>query len=262
MLCLAFLLIAGFGSVSLELTQTLHLDRPALAITHDTNGVLLILDGSGEKVLAFNPQSQTTTTRVLPERIFLLQGIRSDPLFLYLYSENGFYRLKKITDELEGPFPKTATSNLRIDDLDLAPTGEIFLADGYGDKVLVFDALGNSRELGAGFISKPRGVRVTSGGDIVVLDSGRNRLSLLSRIGSLKGEFPLPSARMSRFALDEKDRVYLMEANTNRVWRFSQGHFELLESSILFSATDLSASLGSLFILDANNRLLVFSLPE
>ncbi len=259
---LTFLLVAGFGSIPLELTAALTLDRPAQSIHWDQDGSLLIVDDSGEKIVVFNPNPQSFDTIALPQRIVPLLGIRSDQLFFYLYNEFNFYRLKKITTELEGPFPQPAANNLKIVDLDISATGEIFIADGYGDRIIVIDPLGTMRELGSGLISKPAGVRVTSTGDIGVVNTGHNRLTVLNRIGSRIGDFPLPSARASRLACDEKNRFYLLEINTNRIWRLAGGRFEPLAAGIPFAATALTVGAGRLFIIDTTTRLLVFDLPE
>jgi sugar lactone lactonase YvrE len=262
LLFLTFLLAAGSGFEPLELTATQVLDRPAVSIDWSDNGTLAILDAAGEKVFEYNPKTGDLTTRILPERIAALEGIRSDPLFFYFYRDNDFYRLKKITDELEGPLPKTGFDNLKIVDMDIAATGEMFIADGFGDRIVAVDPLGSIRELGTGYISRPKGVRVTAGGEIVVINAGRRTLAEFNRVGSLLREIPLPSARITHLALDEQDRIYVSEVNTNKIWRLANGRFEQCAIAAPFAATGISAGAGKLFILDANTRLLVFDVPE
>lgn len=246
------------------LSDTLNrkLDRPAVSISCGDDGSVFILDGSGETIEAFDPATGGLRTTVLPERILPLTGVRADPLYLYLFNDRNFYRLKKATNELAGPFPASGSDSLRITDLDVSSSGEVFVADGFGDRVLAFDGVGNVRELGAGRMSRPRALRVTDRGEIAVVNSGRGCLSFYNRIGNPIREFPLPGAHIGLLASAEDDAVYLGELNSDHLWRFANGRFEPLLTTARFALTALAASRGRLFVLDAGRRLLTFDVGK
>ena len=105
-------------------------------------------------------------------------------------------------------------------DIDLAPSGDMFVSDGYGNaRVHKFDAAGKHvtswGEPGAlpGQFRLPHGVWVDRRGRVLVADRENDRIQVFDQEGRLLGVWPTRLIGPAVMYVDERDVVYVVEHN-------------------------------------------------
>ena len=173
------------------------------AIRADENDNLWTVDREQGQMMLFTPTGELLRT-------IGTRGYRSDTGVPPDEAGSGAY--KKVTHG-GGPF------NLPTD-IALTPSGEIFIADGYGNaRVHKFAADGaylfSWGEPGAppGQFNLPHGVWIDRRGRVLVADRENDRIQIFDQDGTLSEIWPTPLIGPAFFYIDADDIVYIPEHN-------------------------------------------------
>lgn len=125
-------------------------------------------------------------------------------------SDTGYAPGRAPVRRAAGPF--NTVTNVAV-----APDGEIYAADGYGNaRVHRFAPDGTLRQSwgepgrGPGQFNLPHGIAIDSGGQVYVADRENSRVQLFSRTGDFRGAWEWPNRPCDVF-VDAQDRVYVAE---------------------------------------------------
>lgn len=181
----------------------------AHAIVIDEADDVWLVDRDHGQMMKFTPQGELLTT-------IGTKGYRSDTgVDPKDFSSNGW---KHVTHG-GGPF------NLPTD-LAFAPSGEIFITDGYGNcEVHKFTADGKylfswgAPGNGPGQFNLPHGVRIDKHGRVLVADRENDRVQIFSQAGEFMGMWPTELIGPAIMHLDPEDDniVYVVEHNGGMV---------------------------------------------
>jgi streptogramin lyase len=173
------------------------------AIRADENDNLWTVDREQGQMMLFTPTGELLRT-------IGTRGYRSDTGVPPDEAGSGAY--KKVTHG-GGPF------NLPTD-IALTPSGEMFIADGYGNaRVHKFAADGahlfSWGEPGAapGQFNLPHGVWIDRRGRVLVADRENDRVQIFDQDGTLSEIWPTPLIGPASFYIDADDIVYIPEHN-------------------------------------------------
>lgn len=253
-----------FPTLYLSLVDSLWLPNPVAAIGLDTDGGILALEALGNKILKLSSNLILFDSIVMPERIFYPKGIKADNFFIYIYTDNNFYRFDRQNKTLN-----TILSGVKADGMVVVNTNEVYLADPLNHRIILVDATGLTKD----FVTQVAPTRFeptamtydAKNGMIWVINNQNRAIEAYNRIGNLKASIAIFNYTFDKIALDNDNNLYLLGKNGTSVWRISQkGEFKLFKGTQEgnFVGTDILLSKERLYILDYQNRILSFQLPR
>ena len=180
------------------------------AITVDPEDNVWVVDRNRGQIMKFTPEGDPLMT-------IGARGHRSDTgIDPTDFSSSGYLKVA----QGGGPFNLPAG-------VDIAPSGDIFIADGYGNcQVHRFSAEGEhllswgEPGSGPGQFMLPHGVRVDSRGNVLVADRENDRVQVFSQSGEFIAVWPSQLIGPAALYADAEDVVYVPEHNG--------GHFSVL----------------------------------
>lgn len=244
--------------------DSLRLGNPASAMGLDTDGGILLLEVSGARILKVSKNLKIIDSIVLPEKIFYPKGISADEFFIYIYSDNNLYRYdrKKTTLNL-------VYSGIKPQGMAVVNTNEIYLSDPQNYRIVVVNAAGQAKDfikqpIAGGF--EPTGLAYDAkNGTIWVINNYNQAIASYNRIGNLKASVTIFNFSFDQISLDNNNNIYLTGKNGTSVWQVNaKGGFKLYKGSngTSFVATDVLLSEDKIYILDYQNRILSFKIPQ
>jgi hypothetical protein len=232
------------------------LPSPAAAICADGDD-LLVLDGSGTRVLRLDSMLGVKDTLPLTQRLVPPVGITADRFYIYAYDNGSLYRMAKDKLVLD-PW----LGNVRVAGLAVIAPGEVFVADALRSSVWYKSVFGESRQaVGPADIVRPGAMAALPDGTFAVL-SGSDGLAFFNRSKVVLRLNRAP-AGCDLVAADAQGRLFLARRGGAEVWRQSAdpglrpaaGRFELPSGTSVLS---LAAAPGRLYVLDAGDRISLF----
>lgn len=146
--------------------------KPVLNFCRERNSVL-VLDANLERIFKFDLNDfQSIETISLPQKINFLNGIASDNVYIYLYSENSLFRFDRTKGEIQSLIK--GQDRIRIADLTITQQGEIFVSDDLNNRIVYINTLGRMQT----FDLSPQSLFIPSG---IYFDNTHNRLWLINR---------------------------------------------------------------------------------
>lgn len=250
--------------LNLNLTDSLRLTNPVSAMGLDTDGGLLLLEVSGAKILKLSSNFILFDSIILPEKIFYPKGISADEFFIYIYSDNNLYRFDRKNKTL-----KLVFSGVKPQGMAVVNTNEIYLSDPQNYRIVVVNATGQAKDfikqpIAGGF--EPTGLAYDAkNGTILVINNYNQAIASYNRIGNLKASISIFNFSFDQIGLDNNNNIYLIGKNGTSVWRVDpKGGFRLYHGSngSGFVATDIILGKERIYILDYQNRILSFKIPQ
>ena len=250
--------------LNLTLVDSLRLANPVSAMGLDSDGGVFILEVSGARILKLSSNLVLVDSIILPDKIFYPKGISVDEFFIYIYSDNNFYRFDRKSKTL-----KLVFSGVKPQGMAVVNTNEVYLADPQNNRVVVVDAAGQSKD----FIKQPTASEFeptglaydATNGTIWIINNRNQAVESYNRIGNLKARVSIFNFSFDELSLDNNNRIYLIGKNGTSVWRIDrQGEFRLYQggNGNSFVATDILLGNKLIYILDYQNRILSFKIPQ
>lgn len=178
---------------------------------------LLTIDELGERIYAVDTGLRQLTTIPLPERIINPRGLVADRFYIWLFTDNGIFRL----DRSSGAMIAVAR-NLRVQSAGVLADGRLGLFDGISRRILLLDGTGRVDVLSLTAPIEPLGLATGADGNFYIIDQFTPQVARVNRIGNLLRSFPLP-ALCTRMAIDDSLNVWLLERSGRTIWRLPTG---------------------------------------
>jgi DNA-binding beta-propeller fold protein YncE len=248
--------------LNLSLVDSLRLSNPVSAMGLDTDEGILFLEVSGARILKVSSNLMVIDSISLPEKIFYPKGISADEFFIYIYSDNNFYRFDRKNKTLKSVF-----SGIKPRGMAVVNTNEVYLSDPQNNRIVVVDATGLAKD----FIKQPDKFEPTGlaydakNGTIWVINNRNQAIESYNRIGNLKASISIFNFSFDEIGLDNNNSIYLIGKNGTSVWRIDRkGEFRLYQGGkgSGFVATDIILSKELICILDYENRILSYKIPQ
>jgi hypothetical protein len=247
---------------NLTFLDSLRLANPVSAIGLDTDAGILLLETSGAKILKLSSNLIVVDSIILPQRLFYPKGLSADAFFIYIYTENGFYRFDR-----QGKTLKPIMTGIKPRGMAVVNTNEVYLSDPQNNRIIVVDATGYTKD----FIKQPERFEPTGliydakEGTIWVIDDLSQAIESYNRIGNLKASIAIYNLTFDDIGLSEEKSLFLISKDGTAIWRIDrQGQIRLYRgpNRLSFVATDICLGKDRIFILDYQNRVLSFKLPH
>jgi len=238
----------------LEPLRVVELFSEAVDICADGRRVL-VLEGSGTRVLAFDSEFSVVETIPLTTLLVTPRGIYADRYYIYVYDDRTLYRLTK--DKL---VMSAWLNNVRVEGLATFAPGEMLVSDGERQVVWFKTLFGESRIfLDRSDLIKPKAMAVFPNGIFGVLNDG-NRLLKVNRAGIVVKSLPVPNG-VNLLAVDNKGNPMVMRRGERMVWSVGEKVTAGYELNRAANPLALTVILNRLAVLDGGRRILVYSLP-
>ncbi|MGQ9707954.1 MAG: hypothetical protein ACUVUR_03650 [bacterium] len=238
----------------LELLKVVELSSDGVDICVDGRRVL-VLEGSGTRVLAFDSEFCAVETIPLSNRLVAPRGIYTDRYYIYVYDDKTLYRLTK--DKLE---MSVWLNNVRVEGLATFAPGEVLLSDGERQVVWFKTLFGESRIfLDRSEVVNPKAMAVFPNGIFGVL-AGMNRLLKVNRAGIVVNSLSVPD-RVDLLAVDDKGRAIVMRQSEKTLWVVDEKGVSGYELKEAVNPLALTVKDARLALLDAGRRILIYSVP-
>ena len=247
---------------NLTLLDSLRVLNPVSAIGLDTDGGVLLLEVSGAKIIKLSSNLIVFDSIQLPQQLFYPKGISADEFFLYLYTDNGLFRFDRQKKTIKQIF-----TGIKLEGIAVANSNEIYLSDPQNNRILKIDANGNAKD----FIKLPerfepsRLIFDAKNGIFWVINNRSHAVESYNRIGNLKASIAVFDFDFEGIGLSSDNALFLISKNGTGIWRIDQkGDFRLYlgPRNISFVATDIVLGKERIHILDYQNRILSFKIPQ
>lgn len=248
--------------LNLVLLDSLRLTNPVSGLGLDTDGGVLLIEISGAKIIKLSSNLIKLDSIMLPQRLFYPKGIRADEFFIYIYTENSFYRFDRQKKTL-----KQIYSGIKSKGMIVINTNEVYLSDPQNNRIIMVDATGNVKD----FIKQPEKLEPADlvydakNGTIWLINNRSQAIEGYNRIGNLKASIAVFNLNFQNIALAKDNSLFLIGKNGSTIWRIDKkGQFRLYQATkdISFVATDLLLGNDRIYILDYQNRILSFPTPQ
>lgn len=239
----------------LELLWTVATGGEVVDICVD-GGKVLLLDGSGTRVIVLNSEFAVKETIPLEKRLVPSRGISADRYYIYLYDDKTLYRLAK--DKLT---MSVWLNNLWVAGLASYAPGEMLVSD-RGRRIIWFKTLfGESRTfLDQGEVVQPGAMAIFPEGIFGVLEAP-NRLLKVNRAGIVLGSFLVPEG-VDLLTADKNGGAWVARRGEKVVWLVENGGVKGFELPGTTNLRAIAAGDDKLVVLNGTTRILVYLLPS
>ncbi|MEO0019965.1 MAG: hypothetical protein ABIK47_04930 [candidate division WOR-3 bacterium] len=238
----------------LESSGGIELNGEVVDICADGSKVLM-LDGSGARVLGYDSGFAIVETIPLSIRLVGPRGIYADRYYIYVYDDKTLYRLAK--DKL---LMSAWLNNVRVEGLAGFSPGEVLVSDGERQMVWLKSLFGESRAfLDRTEIKSPKAMAVFPEGIFGIL-AERNRLVKVNRAGIITESLTLPM-EVNLLAADSKGRAMVMRRGEPVLFVIADKTIQGYELQGTLNPQALAVIGNRLVILDGARRILFYLLP-
>ena len=247
-----------------------------ISVAADGNGSILVLRRAEPPVVVFNRAGELQSVwgeGLFPDKHsidvdaegFVWITDRTDQM-VYKFTMEGQQLLALGTKGVAGDNDSTDAFN-RPSDVAVAPNGDIFVADGYGNSRVVhfsndgrfIKIIGGTRGTGPGEFDLPHGVALDSRGRLIVLDRQNTTKTPRIQVFDQDGQFieqwtDLGLLQPSGLAISEDDTVYVGETDGEKVTMVKDGIVIGVVGGLESRAhnINLDRGTGALYVADSN----------
>ena len=247
-----------------------------ISVAADGNGSILVLRRAEPPVVVFNRSGELQSVwgeGLFPDKHsidvdaegFVWITDRTDQM-VYKFTMEGQQLLALGTKGVAGDNDSTDAFN-RPSDVAVAPNGDIFVADGYGNSRVVhfsndgrfIKIIGGTRGTGPGEFDLPHGVAFDSRGRLIVLDRQNTTKTPRIQVFDQDGQFieqwtDLGLLQPSGLAISKDDTVYVGETDGEKVTMVKDGIVIGVVGGLESRAhnINLDRGTGALYVADSN----------
>ena len=242
------------ATASVEPTDSLALESSVVDFCFDGEE-LVLLEASGERLIALDPDFAYSETIPLTERLVAPKGIAADRFYFYVYDDRGLFRMTK-----EQLVLRSWLGNVRVTGLASFSTGEMLVSDADHDAVWYKTVFGESRKfLGLPDVKKPGPILALRDGRFCVL-SGGNELVWFNRAGIVDKRMNLGQT-YDRLCADTTDRLFLALSTEPVVRVVSVKEQAVVELSGVSGIVAMRARGDEVVVLDGKGKLYFYRMP-
>ncbi len=239
---------------TLELLKAVEFSSEVVAVCPDGER-LLLLDGSGTRVIALDSNFAVRETIPLEIRLMPPRGLASDRYYIYLSDDKCLYRLAK--DKLT---MSAWLNNVRVAGLGGFAPGEVLVSDQERQVVWLKTLFGESRSfLDQSEVRQPKAIVAFPGGVFGVLD-GSNRLLKVNRAGIIIGILPLPQG-VDLIGVDKEGQVLAGRRGEGAIWVLKDKNIIGYELKGAVNINGIAVWGDKIVVVDGSSRILVYFTP-
>lgn len=246
----------------LTVNDSILFNNPVMNFCLENNRHLFILDANLEKIYRINLTNFASIETIsLPQKISFLNGIASDGIYIYLYTENSLYRFDKLRGQIASLI--SAQDRIKIGDLSVSQQGEVFVSDELNNQIIYTNTLGKVQPFNRTLktLFRPGGIFFDNLSNLLwIVNRAQQQVEVYLQNGNVEKILKLPNAQFSRAYVDKQD-IYIFNRINGQINQIR--NYSMIEYAITKQMNTLNFLVKDDFMLILkSNGLFIYQLNK